>query len=504
MKKIAVFLLTSILCFSLLLPINSFAEDPPAADPPAADEGALPPEQAPQEPPTIQEETQTSVPAPVLTEVSFSGAVLESAFSSEIFEYKLAITDQSSNIRLASYKCPDYNAMVQVYYLTNTSGDAIGLVVRLSNDSGANEYKFLFNTIKEIKKTPDASLMSLTFDYGELSPKFNAEIYKYTLYLPKDLEVLNIRAVTSDENAKIGTPSQITLNQNQQSSISVKITSSDGTNTLTYKLNIKRVNKTIAQIKSEMEDPNFESFVEIPFYETAPFYIGLGVILFLIALALVLYFTLRKKKNPMSSAVEPPADPGLLPNPCAEKEEATPDSVETPALPIKQTDAPAPQPNLEKQEEAHPASNEKAPVAPGETAAEEPADLNPQHTEAEQTPELHQRDEDVPAADTAPPAKKKKHQFFTGRKKDAAPVQTSEPAIPVKKETPPTGTTPSLTQEQEKQNPAASEATDPDCEIGTKTKRSKKEKLQKLPDREKKEDSPADDWLDLDKYKKYK
>lgn len=517
MKRAIIILLTVTLGLSLLVPFHSFAEELPA--PPPTEVTTAPGETAPPDE-TPSEET-TSPPAPDLTAVTFSGAEIDGPFHSDVFEYKLIITDHNADIRLESYKCPDYNAMVQVDYLTNTSGDARGLVVRVSNSSGVNEYKFLFNTIKEIKKTPDASLMSLTFDYGELSPGFHAEVYKYTLYLPSDLEVLNINAVPSDENAKINTPNQITLNQNQTSPISIKVTSGDGTNTLTYKLNIKRVNKTIAQIKAEMEDPEFTSFVEIPFYQTALFYVVLGVGMFLIALSFVLYFTLRKKKTatPDANALVPttkeiPATAPAEAMPEAAKSDETTAHEQVAAQTAKPLPAAVGTPAPAPKEDALPEPDESQITLPHEALPqEEPSQRIPV------TPEPASKQEVIALSKKQKYLRKKRVSLF-GKKNHTVPAQADpqqdqsdlEPQqgnlltdkTLFEKNTPPCAadTSTAVSDRPDEQTKPLADEQEPTAVAYRYPAQTHPGQKQQKPEQNR--TTSSEDWLDLDKYKKYK
>lgn len=542
MKRTAKLFLGLLLALCLMMPSFTFAEDTPPVDSTATSDAAT--EATP--PATEAEEATTMPEVPKLTQITFNNAEIDGAFHSDVLEYTLTISDHSGTIRPASYKCTDYNAQVQLHYLTNTSGDASGLIIRLSNDGGSTEYKFIFDTIKEIKKTPDASLMSLTFDFGELSPKFDAEIYKYNLYLPSDLEVLNIYAVPSDENAKLNTPRQIKLSPDQNAPVAVKITSSDGTNTAVYKLNIKRVDKTIAQIKAEMENPGFTSFVDIPFYQTAPFYVILGVVLFLVALALVLFFTLRKKKS--SDETEPDAENVTPPE---EEKEALPAdktterySNDVPAANLSEKEAtkPAPSPTgptAPQQENAQPDAEQES-IAPSKrfwkrkkaTAQSNPgqstdvaATATPQEpgqpadtaTQAVQTqtgatePDTEKEEAEKPAAlitETKPKEKKKRekkpHKLRPG--KPPSPEESIAPATPLTAESgvpeedvPTDGAiktqAPAVSSNEEAQDKTVKEKP---------AEHTSSPRQDKNPKQERNPLDSTSDWLDLDKYNKYK
>lgn len=304
MKRLTTLLLMTVLILtSVLFPVTVFAEDETA-------------------PPVVGEEIPTEVPeteplpVPLLTKIEFNGASFPTEFQQNVFEYTVNISSHDE-FSLKSYSCTDYNAEMKIDYISNANGSTKGIIVTVKNATGTNDYKFYFDTVQTMPKTSDTSLIGVNFNYGELYPSFRSDVYKYTLYLPSDLEVLVVDPITSDENATINTPSQISLKKDQNTPISIKVTSSDGTSTGSYKLTIKRVDKTIADIQQMMESPDFKSFVEIPFYNHATFYIITAGVVFAIMLIAVIIMSLRKSKKepsqnhiqiilPAGSAIVPP------------------------------------------------------------------------------------------------------------------------------------------------------------------------------------------------------
>lgn len=291
MKKHFIPLLIIVLIMlSIFLPAVALADDQ-VTDPVTEESTTLP----------SDDQTTQPISVPYITKIEFNGATFSTEFKSDVFEYTVNISSHE-DFSLKSYSCTDFNAEIKMDYISNKSGSTKGVIITVKNDAGSNDYKFYFDTVQSIPKSSDTSLIGINFNYGELSPNFKSDVFKYTLYLPSDLEVLIVDPITSDENAVINTPSQISLKKDQNTPISIKVTSSDGSGTATYKLTIKRVDKTIAQIKKLMENPDYKTFVEVPFYNEATFYIITAGCIFAIVLIAVIVISIKKSKSNQAQA----------------------------------------------------------------------------------------------------------------------------------------------------------------------------------------------------------
>lgn len=249
------------------------------------------------------QQTTTTVPSssavsqvPFLKAVEFTGAEIEGEFKSDIYEYTLNVTSYDE-LDLKSYTASDPLAKIKFNYISNKSGAKKGIIITVEKDGISRDYKFYYDSMYTATKTSDATLSELFFNYAELSPEFKSDVYKYTLYLPSDLEVLTFEATTKDAEAVINTPTEIKLEKDQTTPITIMVTSSDGTQTASYKLNIKRVDKTLEQVKKEMADPNYTTFVVKPFYETATFYVIVLCSAFALALMIIIIISVKRSKN---------------------------------------------------------------------------------------------------------------------------------------------------------------------------------------------------------------
>jgi len=108
-------------------------------------------------------------------------------------------------------------------------------------------------------------------------PEINSEDTAYKLYVPSDLTEINITPVTQDINAT-ATSMPVTLREGQETEIPITVTASDGT-TKKYVFDITRVNKTTEEVKAEMAQPGYVSFVDGErFYEQPVFAVTVGAV----------------------------------------------------------------------------------------------------------------------------------------------------------------------------------------------------------------------------------
>ena len=110
-----------------------------------------------------------------------------------------------------------------------------------------------------------------------MRPEINSEDTAYKLYVPSDLTEINITPVTQDINAT-ATSMPVTLREGQETEIPITVTASDGT-TKKYVFDITRVNKTTEEVKAEMAQPGYVSFVDGErFYEQPVFAVTVGAV----------------------------------------------------------------------------------------------------------------------------------------------------------------------------------------------------------------------------------
>ena len=195
---------------------------------------------------------------PYLESVSFTNAEIDGGFSKDKTNFTVTLKDPSVSPKLKSYKVSG-DAKVFVTYGYDEMNRQTGVIVTLSFDSGSIIYTFSYSNAQEYAVTGNKNLSALTCEYGEVQPEINPEDTVYKLYIPSDLTKLDITPVTEDVNARCD-PLSIEINADQQPELSFTVVASDGS-TKHYKFKIKRVKKTVEEVKAEMEAEDFVTFV---------------------------------------------------------------------------------------------------------------------------------------------------------------------------------------------------------------------------------------------------
>ncbi len=195
----------------------------------------------------------------VLKSISFENAEIDGAFSSEITSYTVTLSDNSKTPQLKSYEI-DGNGELLVTYSYDEAGTQTGIIATLNFENGSMIYTFTYSNPVSAPISSDNYLKDIYCSCGEISPAVNKEDVKYTLYIPKDLVELTITPVTSDTKA-VCPPLQLNLTEEQTPELTLKCTASDGTER-EYFIKIERVNKTAEQVKTEMSQEGYTTFVE--------------------------------------------------------------------------------------------------------------------------------------------------------------------------------------------------------------------------------------------------
>lgn len=245
---------------------------------------------------------QESVPK--LVSISFKNADIEGKFKSDVHEYNLTLVDNEKSATLESYEIKG-EAQMFVTYTYDDTNHPTGLTVTIQYEMGSTIYNFKYTNPAQYEVNGNNLLSDLTCTYGELSPALDDEIIAYKLYIPSDLTQLTITPVTEDIHAYCA-PVELTLDDEQTPKITLYCTASNGSKR-EYLLDIKRVDKTTEQIKAEMEDPNFTSFVDgTRVYQKPEFIIAVGAAAGGILVLIILFaITKRIAVNPYDKDEKP-------------------------------------------------------------------------------------------------------------------------------------------------------------------------------------------------------
>ncbi len=222
--------------------------------------------------------------APYLESISFTNADIDGGFSEGKTKFTVTLKDPSVSPMLDSYKV-NGTARLFVNYIFDESKRQTGVEVTLEFESGSVRYTFDYSNAKEYEVTGNANLSDLICDYGEVVPAVNAEDTDYKLYIPSDLSRLKLTPVTQNVNASCS-PLDISLNETQEPKLNFTVLASNGS-TKHYTFQILRVDKTLDEVREEMNSSDYVSFVtDEKFYEKPEFLIAVGSAA---AAAIVLY-----------------------------------------------------------------------------------------------------------------------------------------------------------------------------------------------------------------------
>lgn len=237
---------------------------------------------------------------PYLEDISFDNAQIDGGFRHGETFFTLTLDDPSESASLKKYTVSG-EANIFAEYKYDSSNHQTGITVTLNFESGSVIYTFNYSNAQSYKISSNANLIDLACEYGEVQPEINSGDTAYKLYVPSDLTMLYITPVTQDVNAYCA-PVTVELRENQEIEIPLTVTASDAT-TKKYTFKVKRINKTVSEVKAEMEQPDYVSFVEGElFYQKPSFAIALGAAIGgLIAVAVIVTLIKRFAVNPYDS-----------------------------------------------------------------------------------------------------------------------------------------------------------------------------------------------------------
>ena len=212
---------------------------------------------------------------PELTAISFKNAKINEEFSSDVFDYTITLDDPSVTPEIKSYKI-NGDVPVFVNYELNETKHQTGLTVTLKYDNGSVIYKFVYSNPQEFEVNSNNLLEKIECDLCEVYPKLNDNDTAYRLYIPSDLTVINLNAVTKDTGAYCNVPKEIEMGEKEQLEIPLTVTASDGSKR-DYTLEVVRLDKTCKEVEKLINSPDFNSLVEGElFWQKPAFYIGIA------------------------------------------------------------------------------------------------------------------------------------------------------------------------------------------------------------------------------------
>ena len=206
---------------------------------------------------------------PYLETISFTNAEIDGGFQKNKTMYTITLEDPSVSPTLNGYLVKgDANVFVTYGYDGLNHQNAI--IVTLSFENGSVIYTFNYSNVVDFTLSSNANLSGLASEYGEVQPAINDTDTEYKLYIPSDLTQLDVAPITQDINAHCD-PLSIEINSTQQPTLSVTVLASDGT-TKKYTFKVRRVEKTMEEVKAEKNNPAFISFVDGELFYQKPIF----------------------------------------------------------------------------------------------------------------------------------------------------------------------------------------------------------------------------------------
>jgi hypothetical protein len=229
---------------------------------------------------------------PQLTEISFKNAVIDGGFDSETNNYTVTLDDNSVPASLEAYTLQG-ECELFVSYNYDDSNHQTGMTATVQYPTGSTIYTFDYSNPPKYDINSNNLLSDIKCNYGELATEITDSTTTCKLYIPMDLTNIVITPITQDINAYCSSI-DLTLNEGQEVDIPVVCIASDSSRK-EYLIKIKRVNKTVAQVKEEMAQEDYVSFIEgTRFYEKTEFAVVVCAVCFGIIFIGILYLITKR------------------------------------------------------------------------------------------------------------------------------------------------------------------------------------------------------------------
>ncbi len=136
-----------------------------------------------------------------LNSLVIEGAKLDSEFSSDKTEYTATVESTVNSLKVDAV-ANSANATVTVSGNENlVTGENIITVTVEAENGDINEYKI--TVTKAPEGNSDSTLKSISLSVGILSPAFSPDRTEYIVYLPYEIEEINLEGVCNDEKASV-------------------------------------------------------------------------------------------------------------------------------------------------------------------------------------------------------------------------------------------------------------------------------------------------------------
>ncbi len=205
---------------------------------------------------------------PELKSITFSNAVFDLPFTPGLHEFGITLVDPNETPAVEDYKISG-KADVIINYDTDEANRQTGIIVTLEYENGSTIYRFDYTNLEDYSVNSNSNLAELSGELCELYPALSEDTTSYKLYVPKDMEDVNLTVRTEDSGAICDMPSAIKLKNGSEPEFNITVTASDGT-IKQYTVKIKYLDMTMKEVEANMVDPEFTSLVENSLFYKRP------------------------------------------------------------------------------------------------------------------------------------------------------------------------------------------------------------------------------------------
>lgn len=172
-----------------------------------------------------------------LSSLSIKGFELNEKFSSSKTEYSATVNYDTESVELDTSRS-DKSSSVKI---SGTSGLEVGkntVSVKVTAEDGSSTtYKITVTRPDDPNKSDDSSLSSIELSAGTLEPKFEPNVFEYTVNVDRDVEKITLTPkATNDKATTAGGTYDL---QEGENVLEIKCTSEKGTES-TYKITVNR------------------------------------------------------------------------------------------------------------------------------------------------------------------------------------------------------------------------------------------------------------------------
>ncbi len=195
-------------------------------------------------------------------------------FSSDVTEYTLDVTSEVNELTIKA-EPEDSNATVTIEGEKELKEGENTVAISVNAEDGTTK-------LYEIKVTKKAeNVFGLTsLKIKDTNIEFEPDIYNYSINIKADVDILEIQAVASEEDATVEIIGNEELKEGENI-ITIMVSSKDGEKNATYQINATKEEKTSENVQS-----NFKIYI----------YAGIGVVA-LIALIIVIVYTVKHRNE---------------------------------------------------------------------------------------------------------------------------------------------------------------------------------------------------------------